>query len=224
MATAPEQTSQRRRIAQVSNGLSWLKRLPRVRLALLLILWVALPLVPPESGLRFGLGFRVFFTVVLAAGTVFFWLLGRERIAQPRSTVGVLVSVAGVYVATVGLVVAVAVVSPQFGLPRPQEEVKGQEATERGKALFFREDIGCFRCHTVAGTGGTRGPDLTRVAARAGERVPGLSPEQYLQEKVKSGASYQFTVPEYVPIMPSFGQILSEEQVEDLVAYLLSLK
>lgn len=224
MSTVPEQTSQQQRIARVSNGLSWLKRLPRVQLALLLTLWVGLPLVPPESGLKFGLGFRIFFTVALALGTIFFWFLGQERIPYPKSGLGVLVSVAGVYLATVSLLVAVAVASPQFGLPQPQEEAKDQEAAERGKTLFLREDIGCFRCHTVAGTGGTRGPDLTRVAARAGERVPGLSTERYLLEKVKAGASYQFNVPEYVPIMPSFGQILSEEQVEDLVAYLLSLK
>lgn len=76
----------------------------------------------------------------------------------------------------------------------------------------------------VAGAGGTRGPDLTHVAGRAGQRVLNLPAERYLLEKVRAGATYQFLVPEYVPMMPAFGQMLSEEQVADLVAFLLSLQ
>ena len=201
----------------------WTKAL-RFVAALLVLVWVLLPLVPEETGLRFGLGFRIFFTAIIVLSALFFWFLEQERIPYPRSALGVFVSAAAVYIATVGFLVAVATIAPQFGLPRPEGEAGELQGAERGKALFFRDDVGCFRCHMVAGTGGTRGPDLTHVAGRAGQRVPNLPAERYLLEKVRAGATYQFLVPEYVPMMPAFGQMLSEEQVADLVAFLLSLQ
>lgn len=224
MAAPPEQGARVQTTERVRALPLWRARLPRLVLALLLLVWVVLPLVPDETGLRFGLGFRIFFTTILLLSALFFWFLGQERVPYPSSALGVLASVAGVYLATVGLLVTVAVVFPQFELPRPEQGGEGQEAPARGKALFFRDNVGCFRCHMVAGTGGTRGPDLSNVAARAGDRVPGLSAESYLLEKVRAGATFQFTVPGYVPMMPSFGQMLSEDQVADLVAYLLSLE
>ena len=224
MASPPDQGAREQIPGRVRALPLWRARSLRLVVALLLLVWVILPLVPEETGLRFGLGFRIFFTVVLLLSALFFWFLGQERVPYPRSALGVFTSAAGVYVVTVGFLVTVAVVSPQFGLPRPEGEAGDLQAVDRGKALYFRDDVGCFRCHMVAGTGGTRGPDLSHVAARAGDRVPGLSAERYLLEKVKAGLTYQYNVPGYVPIMPSFWQMLSEEQVADLVAYLLSLQ
>lgn len=195
---------------------------PAILAGLLLLIWVALPLLPVETGLRFGMGYRVFFTAMVLLAVLFFWFLGRERIPAPTRPAAVLASLAGVYLLTVGFLVAVGVVYPQFELPRPAEGV-ALDAASRGKELFWGDNVGCFRCHAVAGTGGTRGPDLTNVALRAGERVSGLTAEQYLLEKVKAGMTYQFKVPEYAPMMPPFGQLLPEDQIEDLVAYLLSL-
>lgn len=196
-----------------------------VVLATLLVIWAGLPVVPPESGLRFGLAFQVFFTVSLLAGWAFLRFLDVKEIPQPASAAGVMASIAGVYIAAVGLVVLVAVSAPQFGLPQPLVETGGeQQPSDRGKALFLREDVGCFRCHAIAGSGGTRGPDLTQVGARAGSRISGVPADQYLKEKIQSGAAYRFSVPEYVPIMPSFGQTLTEEQVADLVSYLKTLQ
>lgn len=196
---------------------------PVILASLLLFIWVALPLLPEETGLRFGMGYRVFFTAMAFLGALFFWFLGRERISAPERPAAVLASLAGVYLLTVGLLVAVGVVYPQFELPRPAEGI-ALDAEARGKELFWGENVGCFRCHAVRGTGGTRGPDLTNVALRAGERVPGRTAEQYLLEKISAGMTYQFKVPEYAPMMPPFGQLLPEDQIEDLVAYLLSLK
>lgn len=201
-----------------------LARVPRVVPTLLFIVWVVLPLVPEETGLRFGLGFQVFFTICLILSAIFFWFIRLERVPCPGSPAGVFASVAGTYLATIGLLVALAAASPQFGLPRPPREGVSQEAATRGQALFTKAEVGCFLCHSISGRGGTRGPDLTGVSDRAGDRVPGLPAERYLREKVKAGSTYQFTAPGYVPIMPPFGERLSEEQVADLVAYLLSPK
>jgi mono/diheme cytochrome c family protein len=223
MARDTQKTTVTKARLGVGAALRALKRGPGVALLLMLIIWVALPLVPEETGLRFGMAYQVFFTSMVLLGALFFWLLGKESIPQPRGSGGVVGSLAAVLVLTLGLLVAAGVAYPQFELPRPPGAV-AEEAADRGKELFWGSSVGCFRCHAVAGTGGARGPDLTEVAARAGQRVTGLSAEQYLLEKVEAGMTYQFKVPEYAPMMPPFGQFLSEQQIKDLVAYLLTLK
>ncbi|MEE9199614.1 MAG: c-type cytochrome, partial [Dehalococcoidia bacterium] len=145
------------------------------------------------------------------------------KLASPRSTGRVVASLGGVFLVTIALLVVAGVVYPQFELPQPPGAV-AEEAAERGEELFRSSNVGCLTCHTVSGEGGIRGPDLTHVASQAGERVPGLAAEQYLLEKVGAGASYQYNVPEYVPMMPEFAKRLTEEQLQDVVAFLLSLE
>lgn len=202
-----------------------LKGAPGIFILLLLLIWVALSLLPEATGLRFGLGYQMFFTAMLLLGALFFWFLGKERLSPPRNSGGVLVSLAAVYLLTIGALVLAGVMYPQFQPPLPPGAAE-QEAAKRGEKLFWNETgkAGCFRCHSVGGRGGTRGPDLANVALRAGERVPGLTAEQYLLEKVAAGLTYQYKVAEYTPMMPPFGKILSEEQISDLVAYLLALE
>ncbi|MBI3953977.1 MAG: cytochrome c [Chloroflexi bacterium] len=211
------------RASRVTAALRALRGGPGTLLGLLILIWAVLPLIPDDTGIRFGLGYRAFFTAMLLLGTLFFWFLGKQRIAPPRGSGGVLASLAAVYLVTTGVLVAAGSVYPQF--PRPQPPgAAAQEAAGRGKELFWGASVGCFRCHSIGGKGGTRAPDLTHVASRAGQRVPGLTAERYLSEKVKAGATYEYKVPEYAPIMPPFGQVLSQEQLENLVAYLLTLK
>lgn len=211
--------------ARLGAVLGALRRGAGIFVALLILIWVVLPLLPKGSGLQFGMGYRAFFTAMLLLGALFSWFLGKERISFPRSSGGVLASLAAVYLLTIGALVLAGVVYPQFQRPLPPGAAEAV-AAKRGERLFWSETgkAGCFRCHAIEGRGGTRGPDLTRVASRAGERVSGMTAEQYLLEKVAAGATYQFRVPEYAPLMPRFGPILSEEQVRDLIAYLLSLE
>jgi quinoprotein glucose dehydrogenase len=50
-------------------------------------------------------------------------------------------------------------------IDRFRETLYGGDA-ERGRTIFFdRTEVGCLRCHTVSGTGGKVGPDLTRIGA-----------------------------------------------------------
>ena len=128
-----------------------------------------------------------------------------------------------VFLVTTGILVLAGLVYPQFDLPEPPGAV-AQDAAERGEGLFWSSDVGCFRCHAISGKGGTRGPDLTSVASRAGERVPELAADEYLLEKVKAGASYGYLVPEYTPMMPPFSKVLSEEELQDVVTFLLPLQ
>jgi quinoprotein glucose dehydrogenase len=57
-----------------------------------------------------------------------------------------------------------------------RESLYGGDA-ERGRTIFFdRTEVGCVRCHTVAGTGGKVGPDLSKIG--------GEKPREYLLESV----------------------------------------
>ncbi len=201
-----------------------LRGTPGVLLALMLIIWVGLPLVPETTGLSFGVGYQAYFTVMLTLGGLFFWLLGTDRIPSPRSAFGVTATLTAVLVVTVGALVGAGMAYPQFDLPDPPGTGQVSSAPERGKALFLSQQIGCFRCHTVDGVGGTRGPDLTHAASIAGTRVAGLNAEQYLAAKVGAGATFEYNVPEYVPMMPSFNKLMDEKELNDVVQYLLTLE
>jgi quinoprotein glucose dehydrogenase len=46
-----------------------------------------------------------------------------------------------------------------------RESLYGGDA-QRGRGIFFdRTEVGCVRCHTISGTGGKVGPDLTKIGA-----------------------------------------------------------
>jgi len=99
---------------------------------------------------------------------------------------------------------------------RPGDPVKGQQV--------FTGPGGCFACHDTS-TGNTIvGPSLKGVASRAGGREPGKSADDYLHESILTPNAYVvngFSA----GIMPqSFSKSLSAQQIEDVVAYLETLK
>lgn len=224
MSAAEEQP-----VEQFDRVVKWGKRyllslglLTPVTVVLLTLIWIWLPLLPEGSGVSFGLWFRVFFTWILFVAVAFFWLLQQDRIPAPGGPWRVLGVVTAVYSGTVALLVGGATVLPHFEGRPPEVAALSLTAVGRGDVLFHSASPGCFLCHTIDGSGGTRAPNLTVVAERAGARVAGLAADQYLREKIKAGMTYQYTVPEYSPIMPVFGSILTDEQIDDLIAFLLA--
>jgi nitric oxide reductase subunit C len=107
-------------------------------------------------------------------------------------------------------------------------------STPRGRALFSQATIrgtsGCVQCHSLARYKVIVGPSLWGVATRAGRIVqspdyPGAATtaEQYLRESitrpdahVTSGFAHS--------VMPDWLTVLDEQQIQDLVAYLMTLK
>jgi len=79
-----------------------------------------------------------------------------------------------------------------------------ESAKQRGANTFVVN--GCQHCHTIHGQGGERGPDLSGVG-RA------LNKTQIRTQITHGGRQ-----------MPSFGDILKESEVDDLVAYLHSCR
>ncbi len=94
-----------------------------------------------------------------------------------------------------------------------------------GETLFKQalvgQNPGCATCHSVDGTQ-LVGPTLQGIAGRAATRVQGESAEQYLHQSMVEPNAY--VVEGFVEgVMQSY-KGLSEAQLNDLVAYLLTLK
>lgn len=99
----------------------------------------------------------------------------------------------------------------------------------RGRSVFNNK--GCVACHTIQGFSvGAVGPELTNVATNAETRVTGQSAEEYIRTSILDPSAH---IVEECPTGPcaspsampaNFGELLSEEELSDLVIYLLSLK
>lgn len=93
-------------------------------------------------------------------------------------------------------------------------DAQGQQSSSPAKpignpapkgAQTFTES-GCPQCHTIQHTGGTKGPNLSAVGSR-------LKEDQIRTQITKGGKQ-----------MPAFGKVLEPSEIDDLVAYLSSLK
>ena len=76
------------------------------------------------------------------------------------------------------------------------------KAREHGANLFLTS--GCSQCHSIAGVGGDRAPDLDNVGSRRGAR-------QIKRQILKGGHE-----------MPPFRGVLTNDDVKDLVEFLRS--
>ena len=98
----------------------------------------------------------------------------------------------------------------------------------QGKTLFtqatIREAPGCGTCHSVEPGKVLVGPSLAGVAARAGERVSGKSAIDYLRECITTPNAY--VVEGFTPgvMYQNFEQVLTTDEINNLVAYLLTLE
>lgn len=184
------------------------------------IIWLVPPFLSVESGLRFGVPYRVFFSFFTLFAGFLFYLLSAQALPPFKSAGRALGSAVLVFVASAGVIVLLANLAPQF----TDEGGASTAATpqERGKAVFNDFNVGCFLCHQMDGSGGTRGPDLTHVASRAGNRRPGLSAEDYLKESLLNPST--FVVASYDNIMPPIAQQLPAEKFDDLIAFLMARK
>ena len=88
----------------------------------------------------------------------------------------------------------------------------------RGKEIYHKHQVAsCVRCHQLAGQGGVVGPALDKIASRKGAA--------YIRESlVDPQARIAEGYPVPVSPMPPFGVLLTAQELEDLMAYLLTLK
>jgi cytochrome c oxidase subunit 2 len=94
------------------------------------------------------------------------------------------------------------------------------DPVERGRQLFASS--GCNGCHATT-PDNIVGPGLGGIAARAATRRPGMSADEYLKESIVNPTAY--TVEGFPLVMPAnFGQVLSAEEIDALIAYLKTLQ
>jgi mono/diheme cytochrome c family protein len=99
----------------------------------------------------------------------------------------------------------------------------------RGEDIFRHGLDGappCVSCHnpTVALRGGffSVGPGLKGVAERGATRIEGLTAPEYIEDSIRHPAHY--VVAGFSPVMPTiFGEQYSDQDIADLVAFLMSL-
>lgn len=111
----------------------------------------------------------------------------------------------------------------------PVAEVAAAGDAEAGQALFVTGDVAngalaCSTCHNVDNPDTLIGPSLQGIASRADERVPGEDAVTYLHQSIVDPNAH--VVEGFVPglMPPVYGTVFSEEQIDDLVAYLLTLE
>ncbi len=97
----------------------------------------------------------------------------------------------------------------------------------RGKEIFFASSIGqsagCRVCHSIKPGEKKVGPSLAGIATRAATRVPGMSAEAYIRQSIVDPSAY---IVEGFPnaMLPDMAEKLSDQDMEDLIAFLMTLK
>ncbi len=102
---------------------------------------------------------------------------------------------------------------------------RGREIHETGGGVIGRDSgRGCLACHSLDGSvggGDQRAPSFQGISERAGDRVPGLSAVEYLRQSIVDPSAY--VVEGFEDFMPkSFRILISEEDIDNLVAFLLT--
>ena len=103
------------------------------------------------------------------------------------------------------------------------QEPRATEPVARGRQVYGEQS--CATCHEpgLANLFRPVGPDLSHIGTVAATRRPGVSAEDYVRQSVLDPGA--FVVPGYPDSMPrGFGDRLSRDDLDALVAYLLSLR
>jgi nitric oxide reductase subunit C len=97
-----------------------------------------------------------------------------------------------------------------------------------GRALFHQTTIGqapaCSACHSTEPGKVIIGPSLAGVAERAGQRIPNVSAVDYLRQSILEPNRYVVEGFSAGVMYQHFEDALTDTQVDDLIAYLLTLK
>jgi ferredoxin/coenzyme F420-reducing hydrogenase delta subunit len=97
-----------------------------------------------------------------------------------------------------------------------------------GEKLYYETSLGtnasCRICHTLELGDDGVGPSFGGIAPRAAERIPGMSAEEYLRQSILDPDA--FVVDGYPSglMVPNLDETLTETQIEDLIAFLMTLE
>lgn len=119
----------------------------------------------------------------------------------------------------VGLIVLVACATA------PGDPENGRELYSGEMLIASGDAPACIMCHPVmAGESAqVMGPNLSNVGNRAGHTVPGQSAEEYLRLAIVEPDAYLAGGFQEGIHYRDYGRVLTQRQVNDLVAYMLTL-
>lgn len=106
----------------------------------------------------------------------------------------------------------------------------GQGDAEVGRELFNKTQQltgapTCSTCHVVnPGEEEIVAPNLSGIALRAGQRVLDQSAEDYLYASIVDPYAYVINGYQDSIMVRNYGDLLTEQQLADLVAYLMTLE
>lgn len=104
----------------------------------------------------------------------------------------------------------------------------GAAAAQAGETLFSQPIIGtqpgCITCHSLTPDEVVVGPSLAGVGSRAESRVEGKNAEEYLRQSILEPNAYLVDGFEPNVMVQVWEDELSAEQVDQLIAFLLTLK
>ncbi len=100
----------------------------------------------------------------------------------------------------------------------------------QGEKLYKQATIGsasspgCVTCHSLEEGVSLVGPSHASVGARAGDQVPGQSAEDYIRESIVNPDAH--IVDGFSPgvMYPKYANELTDEQIDALVAFMVSLR
>jgi nitric oxide reductase subunit C len=121
-----------------------------------------------------------------------------------------------------------------LGAPAPQ--AASGDPVEIGRTVYHSTPPGCAACHSIAPGVNIVGPTLAGIAGTAAERLKNpqyqgkaKTPAEYIRESIVDPHAYVLTGPTYAAggrsLMPSdYAQTLKPEQIDQIVAYLMTLR
>jgi mono/diheme cytochrome c family protein len=105
---------------------------------------------------------------------------------------------------------------------RPTEDVSMLSPEAQAGGRIFTGKGGCIGCHNAGSGGGATGPNLSHVGTDGATRKPGMDAAAYISESIHDPQA--FLVPGFAPIMPSFRGTLTEDEINQVVQFLLTKK
>ncbi|MEN8235600.1 MAG: hydrogenase iron-sulfur subunit [Actinomycetota bacterium] len=101
-------------------------------------------------------------------------------------------------------------------------------SAEAGESLYYESTLGvntgCRVCHSLKPGVVIIGPSFDGIATRAGSTLSGLTAEEYLYESIVDPDAYVVEGFDPGVMLQNFDDTLTDEQIENLVAFLLTLE
>lgn len=103
-------------------------------------------------------------------------------------------------------------------------EDEAERGAEAGEEVFFSSSAGCSVCHSLDPGVELVGSSLANIGDEASVRIPGVPAEDYLRESILDPDAHVLDGYPAGQMLDIYEETLTDEEVDALVAYLLTLE